>query len=1663
MGIVIFLLLLVVILIQVPGVQNFAKKKVVTYLQEKLHTKVSIKKLSVDFPKQIVLEGVYFEDQKRDTLFSGEKLRVDIALFKLLSNEVEVNYIELNGITAKINRTGKDTFFNYQYIIDAFADTSTNVKDSSAGMLFKVGDLVLNNINGSFKDDQTGIDFLLHMGKSATKFETFDPAKMNFSVPLISFDGITGHMYQNKPMLQPETETEVEAESNKPFDLKLSLKDIGFSNVKFDYRNDVSPILANLELGELSGKVRSIDLSKLDVQLEQVKLHGTKAVVVLGRSGQTTIVKKEVKKEVKAQANNPWKISVNNIDLANNNIVYDDNNITPLQSGMDYSHLNIDSLSLNAAGIIITPTTYAGKIIKGSLSEKSGFVLKAFETDFVYNDSGASLKNLLVQTDRTVIQNEIEVSYSSLDALVKDMGSMYVNANLEKSKLAVKDILLFAPQLQPNLKGFEDAVIAVNTNVKGYLKDLSLPVLQVSGIGNTVLDLSGNIKGLPDPLKTVYTIRINNITTTKADIVKLLPPGTLPSNINLPATLSATGNFSGSATNFITAVSMQTNKGGAALSGNVNTVAKTYNVKGNLRGLDVGYFIKQDTLIGKVTMSFAAKGSGFEPEKMNMKAEADMASAYIKGYEYKNLKAKASVKKGYSIISAVMKDRNIAFALDAEALINKNSASNVKLNLKLDSIALLPLGFTKNDLRLHGNINADIPVADLNAPQGVIRLDDLIVRNDGKFYKADSIMVTANNTDSGKLILLQSQVVNAKLLGEYNLATVANGPMQVINKYYDLGLKDSAAINDHWKLDLAIIPDSLLFAFAPSLKGTDTIKAIIGFNGSTDSLGMLVNAPKIQSGDQIIDSLTINAGSSGDRFVYGATVNKAGSKSFMLQRTSLTGYAKNNELVNDLTIKDAEGKNKYELGLKVAQVNKAIKINLLDTLLLDYENWAVDNANYILYDSAGIVIKNFGIDNAGQSLKINSQSESPRAPVDVTLKDFHIRTLTNFADQDSLVMDGVVNGNAQVKNMMSSPVFTADITVADLSYNKDTIGNLIVKVNNETANTYSADVSVTGKGNDIQLNGKYVTGTGSMDLLLNINSFNLAVLKGLSQGAFTDASGVLKGKVDIKGTASAPAVNGNLHFENADITPAATGEKLHLSNEEITVLNNNIRFDQFTFIDSAGNKAVLDGDIVTNNFTAYSFDLDFKADNFRALNSTRALNSLYYGRLNIDADVTVKGPVEAPVVNADLVINKETDVTIVLPGTNPEIESRDGVVQFFDAYGQENTDSLLKSQMDSLVQVKALAGMDITATIQSDTSAQITLITDERSGDAIKIRGKANLAGGIDKSGKLSLAGSYQLQSGWYQISLSVLKKQFAIQPGSIITWTGDPLSATVDLSAIYTTNTQPINLLQSELASLSSADVNRYKARVPFNVVLKMKGDLMKPQITFDIKLAEGQKSRWPEVESKLAYIRGDEGELNKQVFALLLLNRFVQENPLKNSAEGTSFATTAKSSVSKILADQINELAASLIQGVDLNFGINAEDDFTSGTPQSRTDLTVGVSKKLLNDRLRVSIGSNFELEGPSNANENASNIAGDIAVDYLMSKDGRYTLRAYRKNRYEGVVEGQVIESGVSFIFTLDFDNLKQLLRKKTDEEKQQRAEDKRVEKEAEQKEKTAPVKL
>jgi hypothetical protein len=90
----------------------------------------------------------------------------------------------------------------------------------------------------------------------------------------------------------------------------------------------------------------------------------------------------------------------------------------------------------------------------------------------------------------------------------------------------------------------------------------------------------------------------------------------------------------------------------------------------------------------------------------------------------------------------------------------------------------------------------------------------------------------------------------------------------------------------------------------------------------------------------------------------------------------------------------------------------------------------------------------------------------------------------------------------------------------------------------------------------------------------------------------------------------------------------------------------------------------------------------------------------------------------------------------------------------------------------------------------------------------------------------------------------------------------------------------------------------------------------------------------------------------------------------------------------------------------------------------------LNVGISKRLLSDRLTVTVGSDFELQGPQPTNNPQQNFAGDISINYKLSKDGKYMLRAYRKNDYTDIIEGYVIETGIVFSISVDYTNFREL---------------------------------
>jgi hypothetical protein len=652
---------------------------------------------------------------------------------------------------------------------------------------------------------------------------------------------------------------------------------------------------------------------------------------------------------------------------------------------------------------------------------------------------------------------------------------------------------------------------------------------------------------------------------------------------------------------------------------------------------------------------------------------------------------------------------------------------------------------------------------------------------------------------------------------------------------------------------------------------------------------------------------------------------------------------------------------------------------------------------------------------------------------------FQLSTITAFMKSDSLLFNGSMTGKVAFKNILRQPVFTSDLAINDLSMKGDTIGNAVIKVDNTSGDHYNTNATITGRGNDISLTGSFAP-QGEKDIALNldlaIRQMQLATMEGAFAGMIKNASGSVNGNISINGTANKPIINGPLNFDKASFALTALGSQFRIDGEKINVTENGFHFDDFVIRDTTNNELRVNGDIQTSNFANYTFYFDVNANNFQVLNTTKKDNKIYYGKLVTTSTLHIEGTEAKPSVDGNITVNDGTNLSIVIPQKEPGVVEREGIVEFVDMDVPEN-DSFFLSY-DSL-NISPFKGLDIVSNIEIKKEAIFNIIIDEANGDFINVQGEALLSTGIDPSGKITLVGNYELDKGAYEITFNFLRRRFDIQKGSKITWLNEPTKATLDISAVYIANTAPIDLVQNQVAASTQQIRNTYMQKLPFEVHLTMTGELLRPDLAFDIILPLDKNygvsnDVITQVESRLEQVRQEPGEINRQVFALLLLNRFVGQNPLASSTPVFSASSYARHSVSKLMTEQLNKLAAGLIDGVDLTFDVTSTDDYTTGDHRNRTDLNIGVSKRLLNERLTVSVGSNFELEGPKNSKQKTSNLIGNLNINYMLSRDGRYMLRFYQKNEYEGIVDGYVIESGLSFMISVDYNRFKELFRKR-----------------------------
>lgn len=1644
---ILFLLLffiLVVLLVLTPPVQNFIRKKAVTYLENKLHTKVQVGRIYIGLPKKVVIEDIYIEDRQKDTLLAGGLVKADIALFGLFKGNVDIRSLTLENITAKVKRQLPDTAFNFQFIIDAFSpSTPATTKDTTASSSsFSIGSVVLDQSRLVYKDVITGNDMEAWIEHFDTKINSMDPAAMRYDIERIRANGLTARLYQTKPLLSPGQLSVKTPSTGQAITPQLTLGELDLKTTTIDYRNDVSGLYANGNIGAFLADPEKIDLSEQLMQFNKISLANTTAAIRIARKQEARETVEQLKEKADSSIEKGWRLLVGSLVSENNILQFDNDNLPRQRTGMDYAHLKASPFNLQVKDFLFSNDSIGATIKKASFKEQSGFELQELHTELLYSSRGAYLRNLYLKTPGTELKRDIALHYASLDVFTKDIGNLQLDLDLDNSKILVSDILAFAPMLrsQPAF-AYPGATWYVDSRIRGRVADLTIDGLRVQGLRDTRIDVRGKVKGLPDMNAFSADLVINTITSSRRDIDLFIPAGTLPQQVTLPGRLAVSGSLRGTTRSLATQLVARTDLGDATIKGTfgqLNDPAHLhYNAIIETRSVDLGAILQDKQNLGPVTATVTVNGSGIDPKTANASFEGKVHSAVIKQYTYRNLDLEGKLANQQAEVEAFIMDPNIHVKLNATANLSAQYPA-VQLSGMIDSLKTQPLHLTAEPFIYRGKIDGDFSSTNPDDLDGTLYLTQVLMVQNEQRLQLDTLQVLAGRSGNGHSIQLNSDILNARLEGQYKLTELGSIFQQAIQPYFAVAPATTTITSEPYDFTLNawVVNSKPLQAFVPSLERMDSLSVQSHFSNA--GWNATVTAPAIDYGANVIRGLSVKAGTGQNAIQADVLARQINSGSMALYNTTLKATLVNNTIDFTADVKDRAGKSRYNLAAlfrqpQPGQYSFSFKPG---GLLLNYEQWTIPNNNEILITGDNVIASNFVLSKSGQQLSINSVTQTAGAPLQVQFSNFRIATVTAFVQNDSTLVDGVMNGSVTFTDILKDPIFKGDLTVADLRVRNDTVGNAVIHVSNTSEDVYTADVVLSGRGNDLRLNGKYFLrpgGASNFDLDLNIVQLPLTTAQAFSDNAIRSATGSVNGRFRITGTFSDPSVRGDLNFAQAGFNLGMLNSYFRIDQEKIEVNEQGIRFNRFEIKDSANNALTLNGTAATRNFRNYDFNFTVRANNFQALNSTKQDNNLFYGKLLFNTNLTVRGTERQPVVQGNLTVNEGTKMTVVLPQREPGIVQREGVVEFVDMDAPLN-DSLFLAAYDSL-NTTSFTGMDISATIQVNKAAEFNLIIDEGNGDFLNVKGEADLVAGIDPSGKMTLSGSYEIEEGAYELSFNTIRRKFLIDKGSRIVWLGEPTDAEVDVRAIYVANTAPLDLVKNELGSdISPAQRNTYLQKIPFEVLLQMQGKLLQPQISFDIRLPEDKNYRvsndiLTNVRNKLELMRQETAEMNKQVFALLLLNRFIGDNPFSSSSEGSTAATMVRQSVSKLLTEQLNRLTDDLIQGVDLNFDITSSEDYTTGERRDRTDLNVGVSKQLLNDRLSVSVGSNFELEGPQTS-QNANNIAGNVALNYRLSKDGRYLLRAYRKNEYEGIIDGYIIETGVSFIISVDYNRFRDI---------------------------------
>ena len=1556
-GSLLLLVVIIPVLLYVPPVQTFVKDVATKIVRDKTGMDIKIDRFRLKFPVDVSLSGVSVVEASGDTMVNAREVIADVRLLPLLKLDVQLKRLQLN-----------DGYYRFLS------------PDSSMIIKIRAGLLEV--------DDKSGMDL---------KNSVIDINEAKLA------DGDVA-LYMNVWKQQP-TPTDT---TSTPF--YISARKLDVERIRFAM--SMLPTIDTLVVDASRMALRDgiINLRDNEITASLMTLDGGNARYITP-TPEYVAAHPVPAADSTAVSSPPMTIKADSISLDNFSALYAMKGAKPLP-GFDPNYIEVTETGIGLRHFYNQATTLRLPLTRVTASERSGLRIVRGDGLVAIDESGLSLEGLNVKT----LYSEASVTAGLPFALMNLEPSAPVNARLT-ARLGLPDIDAYMPSLREYTRQLPMQPLNVKLAAEGRLDNVDVQTLDLAMPTLFSLRTSGTARNALDMKQLVADLELDGEVSNPAPVEKLA--GGLP--FKMPP-LKIKGTLGADHQNYRADINLHTPKGDLLADGHVGMTSEAYDVDLRVDRLDVAHFMP-DLGIGEVTASLRANGAGFNPTlpKAHTDFDIDIASIVYNGKRLRNVTAGGQLAGNrYSIdLDSPNEDMNLNAHIVgtlkpdeycAEGLLRIYNADLYAFGLMDESCygsADLEFDVTAKPARWLYDATLDfhsiswhMPTMDLELPEGVY---------------AD-FAAEADNVHCE----LRARETRAQFDSPRGLESVVDGfmkAMDVASRQIDernLDIKEMQQLMPPFSLTANASGRGLLKdLLTPSGMAIDTVALSL----ANDSLihGNVMGR-RLNTGSLTLDTLTLDLRERGQLLDYTFHMGNRPGVLDEFAEANLSGYLGSNRLSAFVTQKNIAGKTGYRLGFTAAFADSTVSLHFTPLKsTIAYLPWTFNSDNHVDYDfTTHRVDAKLQASSRESSLSLMTLPSASGEGDDLNLKIANIRVedflqMSLLAPPVKATVDADVTVHYDGKELSGN----GEINIHDLIYDKMMVGNFDLGMN---AGVERNGNSVINAG--LEINGESAmaltavlkqeeTGLEPEHISLSLVDFPLKVANAFLGPDVASLSGALNGHMDVSGTFTSPLLNGEISTDSVAVFIPMIGGSLKLQGDPLKVADNVVSLKNFNIFGANKNPISINGELDARKFSNINFDITASGRNFQLINNDRRAKSDLYGKVFLNLDASVKGPMQHFDVNANLNVLGNTVATYnyVSDTSMAGGTLQEDVVKFVNF-----ADTTQVSRADTIPQMMA---MRMTAGVTITPGAEITANLNLGSGGSGKVfihpSGTVNAFQNF--MGDMSLTGQLYLGEGYVNYKIPVMgEKEFTFDPASNILFNGDMMNPVLDIKATDYIKANVVN------SSGNSSLVN-------FLVGLDISETLENPRVVFDLSTDDDLT-----LENELKSMTAD--QRSAQAMNLLITGMYQGAN-LKTASNGVGGMATDM--LYGFLESQLNAWAAKTIRGVDLSFGIDNYNKSVDGVNSNTMSYSYQVSKSLFDNRFKIVVGGNYNTD--TSADENLEqNLISDISFEYTLKQTNTLTMlvRLFRHVGYESVLEGEVTETGVGFAMRRRLEDLRKLFK-------------------------------